>query len=198
MNKLITATSALLLLGLSTPSLANDWYVGANASKQKIAADTITGKDFSTLGLTAGYSINQYLSIEARYLSSINDDEIDVIAWEGQATSSYEIGNQINLLVKASYPIYQNLSAFAFSGYSDTKMTATLKYKSTNQVDREKRTFDGLTYGLGVNYQFDPKVSVSIEYQILPDHELDININDTFQAISQDWSSLNLGVTYTF
>lgn len=198
MNKLITATSALLLIGLSTPSLANDWYVGANASKQELKAQTFTEKDFSTLGLVAGYHVNQYVSLEARYQSGVKDHEEDVMTLEGEGSYTLEIDRQINLLVKASYPIYQHVHIFALAGYSDTTIEDTLKIKTMNQVYRDKETFDGFTYGLGVSYQFDPKVSVAIEYQILPDYEVGATINDAPQTVSQDWSSLNLGFTYSF
>lgn len=93
-----------------------------------------------------------------------------------------------------SLPIYNNFSVYGLAGYANTKFTSRIPRATfdennefTGSVQHEiTRKENGLSYGLGLNYQVDNKINIFIEHQVT---EVDY---------LNDWKSTNIGVSYHF
>lgn len=188
----------------TTASADNSWYLGALYNAQQVSD---FDRDFNSAGIIAGYQYNAYFALETRitkgisgYSSSYSVDIPDpsfIFSEDGYYKEDIDV--QASLLVKASYPIFETLGVYALAGYSTTKLTTSGFYqqydsdgnKMGNGSYGDTETNNGFSYGIGLNYQFNEKLSLFIDYQVLPDY-------DIYTSVTKSWESVAIGVNYSF
>lgn len=163
--------------------------------------------------LLAGYNVNKYIGIEARYTAGINSADSDIAESDG-ATSlddSYDANiafDNIAVYLKPMYPI-GNYTLYGLVGYGKSSYT----YPSVVYTDDAAYTISDdisatdFQYGIGMSYALNEKFSMFIDYTKLAEDDsqnkeigywdtpLDgdsLFINDT------EAYTINFGVTYTF
>ena len=204
-NVLSLALLTPILIFLPTTSQAadeSDFYIGVQYSNQKITSSSDINLD--TAGIILGYQFHQYFSLETRLnmgtseyssLCACGDEDMDHVYKQ-------EIDNQASIFIKGSYPIYNDFSAYALAGITNSSYSLETKNhhtvvngnRTTTKLtfkDTGTHTESGFTYGLGINYQISKKISIFLDYQILPDLAV-----STLESSS--WKSASIGVNYTF
>jgi len=117
-----------------------------------------------------GYSFNQYFATEVgfAYLPQIKFSNLKPIGYTG--SDSAEItANQyaIDLALKASYPIYKDISVFAKGGVADMMMEnvkATVNGQDVGTSDVASETQVAPLAGAGINYKVTDNVSSDLSY----------------------------------
>lgn len=186
-----------------TPSVYADesWYLGGLYNAQEISPDAEGfNSDFSTFGVLAGYRYNKYFALEARVAKGTSGYS-STVSFSDTTDGSYQedINSQISLLVKASYPIYTSLSIYGLAGYTRTEVevsgTVTTEHPDginfINVPFNSTHSVSGLSYGVGLNYQFTEHLNIYADYQNLPDFE-------PVPSYSGGWKSTTIGVNYSF
>jgi opacity protein-like surface antigen len=207
MKRFISLTCMVLASSYVGSACADDsWYLGALYSVQKISsgvkAQNLPSKiDLEAVGLLAGYKFNQYFSLEARLAKGTSGYSDTFVHLEQIAPETYhneDLDSQFSLLVKASYPIYQSFSFYGIAGYTESRIKITgvgVKRDYFNKLENfsySHSTKDsGFSYGVGLNYQLTEEVNVFVDYQVLPDYDLGVDL-------SKDWGNTTLGVSYSF
>jgi len=188
----------------TTASADNSWYLGALYNAQQVSD---LDRDFNSAGIIAGYEYNAYFALETRltkgtsgYSSSYSVERQDSsIIFSEDGYYKEDIDFQASLLIKASYPIFDTLNIYALAGYSTTKLATSGFYqqydsngnKMGNGSYGDTINNNGVSYGIGLSYQLIEKMSIFVDYQVLPDYELYTNF-------SKSWESVSIGVNYSF
>ncbi len=189
---------------VTTASADNSWYLGALYNAQQVSD---FDRDFNSAGIIAGYEFNAYIALETRltkgtsgYSSSYSVERQDSsIIFSEDGYYKEDIDVQASLLIKASYPIFKTLSVYALAGYTTTKLATSGFYqqydsdgnKMGNGSYGDSETNNGFSYGIGLNYQFNEKLSLFVDYQVLPDY-------DIYPRFTKSWESVAIGVNYSF
>lgn len=193
----------LLITILASPALAEEkqgWFLGTSYSYQSVSFEYMDDHNLDSLGLIAGYQLDDILSFEYRLNSGISSDSFPLlIPANFDNTFKHEIDYQMSILVKAAYQIGLNFSVYGLAGFSITKShitSHTTEYDfQGNEISSWSRNYseksEGITYGLGVIYQLTKKVNLFVDYQVLPDF-------DSSGALKANWHSTTAGVNYSF
>lgn len=131
-------------------SYINNFYFGLGFGKVKISSPLEELKS-NTLSLTLGYTINPYLSLEARYTKSIEDLEYKSKTKSKDIDSTY---SNLALFSKLSYPIH-NFKPYILLGYGKNKITKLAK------TTRDENSFE---YGAGLEYKINSNFSINLDY----------------------------------
>ena len=200
MKKTVPLALTIFVSTYISPVLAedNNWYVGGSYTAQKISFSP-AGRDFKTLGFTAGYQYNQYFSLETRFSKGTSGNTYDytVVGFEDEeAGEKTDIDYQALILIKASYPLSEKFNVYATTGYAQTQIERKVLDPMLNSMTGVNQstftsTEKGLTYGLGADYKVTNNVSLFVEYQTLPDWK-------PVSSVSHNWDSINLGFNYAF
>jgi len=169
-NKLIAVATAMIMYSGVLPgaiaegSKKHNFYVGVGAG-QSGADDICRGDsdcDDSDTGwkIFGGYNINKYWSAELEYIDFQQIYDID----DGFDTKAD--AHALNVSVVGSIPIAGDFSAFAKAGvyYADVDT-------SDNVDEAEDETTTGFSYGVGVKYNINDRVSIRGEWQQLENAE---------------------------
>ncbi|EGN74629.1 opacity protein [Idiomarina sp. A28L] len=200
MKKLLPLTLTVLLSASVTSVQAMDnWYVGASYNAQEFS---VSGRDFNTAGLIAGYQFTEHFALEGRYAQGTSGYSTYVQSQLNNELLRYkeEIGDQASIMFKASYPLFETFSVYGLAGYSRTTLDISnhagvfdenenLTSYIPNQITD---TFDGLAYGVGLSYKLTEHLNVFVDYQVLPDFA---PANSNF---SRSWKSTTFGINYAF
>lgn len=158
-----------------------DVYAGASYSTMT-AKESPFSLDFGVLNGFAGYQINDYLAVEGRVGVGIADESLDVFE-----SSAVDVGVDYTAqaLVKGSYHFSDVVSAYGIAGVAKNKYS----FSQGNQSNSSSDT--GLTYGVGVQFAISGNSALNLEYQKLPDMDMD---DDAGISVS----ALTVGYTYRF
>jgi OOP family OmpA-OmpF porin len=138
------------------------WYVGASLGQSSMDIEGCGGviscddKD-TAWRIFGGYQINRNFAVELGYHQL------------GEAKASFPGGqvdfeaNAIELVGVGLLPLANNFALYAKAGFyrGETEATGSNALGSVN----EKETNTDLTYGLGAQYNFNPKFGVRAEWQ---------------------------------
>lgn len=198
MKKLIPVIFTLAAVTPFSSAQADDsWYIGAQYNMQDIS---LGGRDYNAAGAIAGYQFNEFFAIETRISTGTSGVS------RAYDTPQVPLGNysedidlQTSLSIKVSYPIYNSLNLYGLIGYTNTKIEinglASINDSENNIIGstpfKSDESEGGLSFGIGVNYQFNENVGIFVDYKVLPDFEPNSNI-------SESWRSTTVGVTYAF
>ena len=110
----------------------------------------------SAFGLTVGYDLHPYFSVEAMAAFGASDDQAEV---NGTAVAAdLKVDNSYGVFVKPKYMLNDKFEVFGRVGYLKTKYTAS---GSALSISESK---SGAAYGVGANYYFNPKTYASVSY----------------------------------
>ena len=151
------------LLLLTSLSQAEEFYLGYDFLKVNYA-DSGVNKDFdpTTVMWKAGYTINEYLAVEARAgLGVDNDTKQNLITDEGLGltTATVELNRVYSALLKGSYPLIKGLNVNAYVGASRVKFLV-----DSNQNYHSENSDNSLTLGAGLGYDITSDVFVNADY----------------------------------
>ena len=178
---------------VDTPVIApvgNGFYVGAGYSYFNGDADFANGAtidtDFDSIMLQAGYKINPYVAVEARYWNTVGDPSGNYTPAGGSATPievsipDYDM-DAWGIYVKPMYPVTDAFDIYALLGYANVDI---------NDNTGKLKDQDGFSWGLGAAYSFNNNWSIFADYTSLYNDD-----NDNVDYTIDTW---NFGVTYKF
>ncbi len=156
-------------LGLSALS-ARDADASLSFFDVEAGADRLGG-----ISLVAGYNYNENIAVEARYTTSIsNEDLVEMSGW--------------SLFVKPQYPVSEAFSVYALLGFGSVNMDGV----DGSAVDVDET---GFQWGIGASYEVAEDVSVFVDYTSLASDMDGHYYNGAHQV---DADALTVGVTYNF
>ncbi len=134
-------------------------------------------ENFDSFMLQAGYKINPYIAVEARYWFVGSGDWADGTT----PTPSFDTDSW-GIYIKPMYPVTDAFDVYALLGYGDTNP----------EIGGQGPGYDtdGFQWGLGASYDITSNVAVFVDYVNLYD---DTNSGEDLQI--DTW---NFGVTYKF
>ncbi|WP_168171512.1 porin family protein [Lacimicrobium sp. SS2-24] len=196
-TKILFATMACTQLFSVSAAENNNWYMGGLYSAQDLSKISNDDRDFSTLGIIAGYQYNEYFFTEARYSKGVSGAGFNV---SEQFDYSADINYQLSVLIKAAYPVTDTFNLYAIAGYAKTDIdqvgtTPVFTPETLEIIDSEKfevtSSISGFTYGFGLSYELNNKFNIFADYQVLPDLE-------SVPFGSDNCNSINVGFSYAF
>jgi opacity protein-like surface antigen len=128
---------------------ASDWYVGGQYSQVEYS-ESSADLDFTTVGVIAGYELNNAVAIEARYGQGQGDDDI--------AGTNIEVDSVYGLYGVFSLPNETNLEPYVVLGYTEGKLKAK-GFGSDSEND--------FSYGAGVSFKLAESLTIRAEYMRL-------------------------------
>jgi len=132
------------------------------------------------LTLNAGYDFNQYIAVEARYTTTISDEDIvEMSGW--------------SLFVKPQYPVTEDFTIYALLGFGGVTVDGINAIRPVNVDD------SSFQWGLGVSYSLknatDYNIEIYADYTSLAKDMDGVYWNGDLQT-SVD--ALTVGVVYRF
>ena len=165
---------------VEVPAEKTGFYAGLAYSCMQIATDT-PDKEYmgNGISLSAGYNINPYLAVEARYTASLGD--INYQTWNIDEDIDGDMSN-IGLYLKPQYAI-DKFKVYGLLGYGQVSLDNGTSYSET-----------GFQYGAGVSASVTDDIDVFVDYRRLYD---DTGFDDytNTDVAANSWS---LGVNYNF
>jgi opacity protein-like surface antigen len=157
----------------------NGFYAGGGLNHMRMS-EAVTSSGYG-ITLIGGYYFNQYIGLEARYMKTLSDLDID--SSRPIITTSDTLEN-VGLYVKPMYSITTGLSFYGLAGYGQsTYCNASGDYSE-----------NGFQWGLGAKYELANGVGLFVDY-------LDIYDDDNFDGLNVtdvQFSATTVGATYTF
>lgn len=190
MKKLVLMAGAVALLAGQAVA-SEGFYVGAQYSNNtlKEKEDGITESiDLGVLGVLAGYQFHQNIALEGRLSKGVKDKK-----WhEGSFTEKFSAGNNYALYAKGIVPLSNEFSLYGLAGYASTKY----KWRDIGDDWIAVGSFssNGFSYGVGGEFAFTERLSVTLEYLELPTK----TFRDDGWVYKLRASSVALGVNYRF
>jgi opacity protein-like surface antigen len=157
----------------------NGFYAGGGLNHMRMS-EAVTSSGYG-ITLIGGYYFNQYIGLEARYMKTLSDLDID--SSRPIVTTSDTLEN-VGLYVKPMYSITTGLAFYGLAGYGQsTYCNASGDYSE-----------NGFQWGLGAKYELANGVGLFVDY-------LDIYDDDNFDGLNVtdvQFSATTVGATYTF
>lgn len=166
------------------------FYLGGHYGQHKVELESDiadTDLKFGVAGVSAGYQLNQFFALEARYAQGVEDEEI----FDGNDSAKFEIDRHMAIMARGSIPLGERFSLFATGGYGETRYALT--YDIPGLTGSETSTEKGLIYGAGAAFNLTERLSLVADYTILP--ELEDKDDGLFQS---DVSLMTVGLNYRF
>ena len=155
------------------------FYAGAALGNVRMnEAVTASG---TMLTLAGGYYFNKYIGVEARYMRTISDLDVDSGA---VVVTQDDLLSNAGIYVKPMYSLTTGFAFYGLAGYG----------KSTYEKSGTEHTESGAQWGLGAKYELSNGVGIFADY-------LDIHSDDNYDGIILDevsYDSMNFGATYSF
>lgn len=140
-KKWIVAMLGAAAMAVSAGALAQQtmpgWYVGGDFGKVDIEDEDDTG-----WRIVGGYQINRNFAAELGYSSLFDKDGVDLTAWELVGIAAFPVANQFSVFGKLGLAMW-DVDAGALGSDDGTD----------------------LTFGLGVQYDFTPKLGLRAQWQ---------------------------------
>ncbi|MDC8831231.1 outer membrane beta-barrel protein [Alteromonas gilva] len=194
---IIALTAATIVFSMSA-RCENNWYFGAQYSAQEVTSQP--DRELESVGVIGGYQFNEYVSIETRYNTGTSGySHPFYVVGSPEAKYKEDIDTQISLLIRASYPVYNGFHLYSLAGITKSDYEITTSSSLTDLDGNTTQTYpyvlkfsdSGFTYGVGLNYQATEAVGLFVDYQVLPELKFG-------SGSSNDWRSINLGITFAF
>ena len=160
-KKWIAAMLGAAAMAVSAGALAQKtdtgWYVGGDIGKVDIEDEDDTG-----WRIVGGYKINRNFAAELGYSSLFDKGGVEVTAWELVGIASFPVANQFSVFGKLGFAMW-DVDAGVFGSDDGTD----------------------LTFGLGVQYDFTPKLGLRGQWQ-------------RYDVSDADADVFSVGVVYKF
>ena len=148
--------------------------------------------------LQAGYKVNPYFAVEARYWFASSEDDMwtDTDGETGNSSVDYDAWG---IYVKPMYPVTDAFDIYALLGYADTSYDMTLyPPSSTTPYPVAGLGDSGFSWGLGAAYDINENFSVFVDYVSLYDDTVTATLDGDSYSTDVQSDSWNFGVTYKF
>ena len=172
---------------IETPEVAaapvlSGFYAGLGYSCLQLTLDTpdLDIRSMSAISATAGYNINPFLAVEARYTASLGD--LSVETWNTDVDESWDMSN-IGLYLKPQYSI-DRFTVYGLLGYGQTTFDNGTSYSEA-----------GIQYGAGISAMATDNIDVFVDYRRLYD---DTDFDGFAPARDAAANSFTLGANYRF
>jgi len=141
----------------------------------------------NTVMLQAGYAFNDYLAVEGRYWTGLDDMESDNETLTGDFSTW-------GIYAKPMYPVTASLKLYALLGYASTN----LDFDAGQNIDYLNT--DAFSWGIGMDYSLTENLSLFVDYNNLgyTDEFTFNNIEYPTDTVNVAIDSINVGLTYTF
>ena len=110
----------------------------------------------------AGWQSKSFYGAEVEGSFGINDDDDTFDFGTGPVETKTEVDTQIAAFAVGRYPITNKLNILGRVGYHNTEFTTEFDDGVTELEDDFSE--DGIAYGVGAEYAFDPKTSLRADY----------------------------------
>ena len=155
------------------------FYAGTALNHMRMS-ESITSSGYG-ITLMSGYYFNQYVGVEARYMRTLFDLDIDS---SRPIVTTDDVLENVGLYVKPLYSVTTGLALYGLAGYGmSTYSNASGDYSE-----------NGFQWGLGAKYELANGVGLFVDY-------LDIYNDDNYDGLNvQDvrFNATTVGATYTF
>lgn len=139
--------SVTAIAGGNTPSL----YVGGGYTDATVDfSDLHKSADTGVLFARAGYQLNENIAFEARLGSGVDDGHI--------YNAKVEVEDLYGVYLKAGIPLQMGFYPYALLGATHGKV------KVSGGGFSETDTSSDISYGIGIDYWFNRKISAGLEY----------------------------------
>ena len=169
MKKLIAVTllssAAAMTTVAASANSAGSGYVGVLASHYTFDVSGVS-EDLNPTGLTlrGGYFLTDYIAVEGRLGTGVNDDSI------GNSGVDLELDHLFGVYAVGHIPVNEVFSFYGLLGFSYAEATVSSRWASASDDD------DGFSYGAGVQVNFTPQISGQLEYvSYLSKSDYDLN-----------------------
>ena len=164
-----------------TPSKSK-FYAGLGYSCLNMGLDTPDWEAtaMGAISATAGYNLNSFLAIEARYTASLGD--INTKTWNTDVDESWDMSN-IGLYVKPQFTM-NRFKVYGLIGYGQTTFDNGTSYAE-----------NGIQYGGGLSAMIGKNVDIYIDYRRLYD---DTDFDGFAPGKDAAVNSFTVGVNYHF
>jgi len=126
----------------------------------KIKGEGLSIKPKALRGIV-GYEFHPNLAVEGMLAFGVSDGSTDVDAGI-PVNLSMKVEHAYGIYVKPKFDVTPQFEVFGRLGYAETKLKATVSALGMSASDSSS---DGdFSYGLGVAYRFDPRMSVGLDY----------------------------------
>jgi OOP family OmpA-OmpF porin len=155
-KKWIAAVLGAAAMTLSAGALAQQnetgWYVGGSLGQNNDDLD-----DEMAWKATIGYNINRTFAVEASYafLGEASESAFGVSA-SAEATAWEVVG-------VAKFPVADKFSIYGLLGLAMVEVESEVEFLGVSDSVKDDNT--NLTFGLGVQYDFSPKLGVRAQWQ---------------------------------
>jgi opacity protein-like surface antigen len=164
----IAATAALALLGTSaqaqtTARSAQGLYGEVGYTHLKLKVDGVSGD--ATLGALRGilgYDLHPNLALEGLLAFGVKDDEASDVVSGIPVTAKLELQNAFGIYVKPKFNPTNELELFGRLGWTRTKLKATLSIPGASASESDSDS--DFSYGVGAKYNFNPRMSVGLDW----------------------------------
>lgn len=166
------------------------FYIGGHYGQHKVELESDfadTDLKFGVAGVNAGFQVNSFLGLEARYAVGVKDEDI----FDGDDSAQFEIDRHMALVARGSIPLGERFSIFGIAGYGETRYA--FSYDVLGVDDSETSTEKGFVYGAGAAFNLTERLSLIAEYNVLPKLEED---DESFYE--SDVSLMTVGLNYRF
>jgi opacity protein-like surface antigen len=157
----IAAASALLMLGTAAQAQTSSPLYG------ELGYTVLKVKDSSGSGFSAsptalrgivGYDLHPLVAVEGMLAFGLSDDEGSGNDGGSPFTASAKLNHAYGVFVKPKFSPTNNLELFGRLGWVKSK----LRFEESGTS--ETASDSGAAYGVGVNYRFNPKMHVGLDY----------------------------------
>ena len=155
------------------------FYAGSALNHMRMS-EAITSSGYG-ITLMGGYYFNQFVGVEARYMKTLSDLDID----SGRPIITRDdVLENVGLYVKPMYSVTTGLALYGLAGYG----------KSTYSNTSGDYSESGFQWGLGAKYELSNGVGLFVDY-------LDIYDDDNYDALAVPdvrFNATTVGATYTY
>jgi outer membrane autotransporter protein len=155
----IAAASALMMLGTAAQAQsASPLYGEIGISRLTVKGDEGFKVNPTALRGIVGYNVHPLVAVEGMLAFGLSDDEHTFDFGAGPETESLKLRHAYGVFVKPKFSPTNNFEVFGRLGW------AKAKFKAEGAGFSETVSDSGAAYGLGVNYSFNPKMYVGVDY----------------------------------
>ena len=123
------------------------------------------GEDIYGVQGRLGYQFNRFFGAEVEGSFGVVDDTDDLVLGGVPFDQEVDIDTSIAGFGVIRYPLIGRLSGLSRVGYHSTDVNVELTDAAGVESDFDFNT-DGIAYGTGLEYAFDPKTSVRVDYTV--------------------------------